>query len=614
MDQRQKQLVQSLMKTNSGVRYIFNVFIKRVSPHIENYERLSNPATKQLLNKNIAKELKTFQNNLNYFIERSVERGWDLADKLNDEMVLDYIKGMGISEVTQAQMLTRSAEGAAKFLERKINGLGLSDRVWKVTNDTKTHLDFYLESGIASGRSAEKIGQDIKQLLKDPDKRFRRVRDPKTGKLKLSKPMEAYKPGRGVYRSPRQNALRLAITETSMAYRKADMDRWQKMQFVTGYEVKLSAQHPLTDICDSMVGKYPKGFIFTGWHPRCICFAVPILMPKKDFIRYLKGENVATRYIQQPPAGFYRYVESNRKAISGWKSQPYWVKDNFKSGHITKGLKIATSAPIPVSAPKVAKPAPKTTVKQETPKTGMAAYLSNIKGVISDTQVRNILSEFARLNPSLFDGGLDAIKISRSSKAMMSNSRAYRAGRRASTGNTLTLHNSDFRVPDGVFNPLKELKGAFTSIRNSEALTFKQEYALESLWHEIGHSRAKGWGSLYHKSGLKATNMEILNQFYARHTYDDFIKQFGGKASHKSKIWTDGYGYHGWLRNFRTVLSKYNISNSEVIQHFEGKLLKGNYEDLHFHLVEFLKDKGVKNAESITNGWRRSEDWFSVLL
>lgn len=62
------------------------------------------------------------------------------------------------------------------------------------------------------------------------------------GKLVESKPMMNYNPGPGVYKSAYKNALRVAVTETNMAYRKADSDRWQKLDFVLGFEVKRIGQ------------------------------------------------------------------------------------------------------------------------------------------------------------------------------------------------------------------------------------------------------------------------------------------------------------------------------------------------------------------------------------
>ena len=131
------------------------------------------------------------------------------------------------------------------------------------------------------------ISQDIRQLLNEPNRRFRRVRDA-NGKLVPSQPMKDYHPGQGVYRSSYKNALRLAATKTNKALRTADYERWQNMDFVTGIEVERSpTNHGPCPVCDAKAGKYPKDFKFTGWHPHCICVATPIMMDHEEFAEWL---------------------------------------------------------------------------------------------------------------------------------------------------------------------------------------------------------------------------------------------------------------------------------------------------------------------------------------
>lgn len=80
---------------------------------------------------------------------------------------------------------------------------------------------------------------------------------------------------------------RMAVTESNIAYRTADYERWQQMTFVVGIEIELSNNHTVKggdgkphafyDICDELAGRYPKDFKFTGWHPHCRCHAVTIM-------------------------------------------------------------------------------------------------------------------------------------------------------------------------------------------------------------------------------------------------------------------------------------------------------------------------------------------------
>ena len=117
------------------------------------------------------------------------------------------------------------------------------------------------------------------------------------GKLILSQPMKNYHPGQGVYRSASMNALRLSSTTTNMAYRAADYERWNGQDFVLGIEIRRSdSNRGPCALCDSMVGKYPKTFKFTGFHPFCICYATPIVMEPEDLAEYLVNDTIRNAF------------------------------------------------------------------------------------------------------------------------------------------------------------------------------------------------------------------------------------------------------------------------------------------------------------------------------
>lgn len=154
--------------------------------------------------------------------------------------------------------------------------LKLSDRVWRNTQQLREELEMAIDVAYKKGTSAQELARQIKKYLNEPDKLFRHYRD-KNGAMQLSKKAAAYHPGAGVYRSSLKNAERLARTEINMAYRTADMERMQQLDFVIGYEIKRS-RHPYPcKICDMMQGKYPKDFQWLGNHPNCRCYVVPII-------------------------------------------------------------------------------------------------------------------------------------------------------------------------------------------------------------------------------------------------------------------------------------------------------------------------------------------------
>lgn len=254
----------------------------------------------------------------------------------NDDMVSRFIDGMAISSLRRDGMFRQNME-AFKGLQKEVdaNGLNVSQKVWEITDQAKTNLEFYLDSGISSGRSASGISSDIRQILDKPDKRFRRVRD-ENGKLQLSKPMEEYHPGAGVYRSSRMNALRLAATTTNVAYRKADYERWQNLDFVLGIEISRSPSNKgPCKICDAMVGKYPKGFQFLGFHPFCICIATPILQEPEDFTDFLLDDEIPKeQLITDIPADARKFMLDNeymQKSYAFRDNKVWFSEENRKS-------------------------------------------------------------------------------------------------------------------------------------------------------------------------------------------------------------------------------------------------------------------------------------------
>lgn len=228
--------------------------------------------------------------------------------------------------------------------EKTEQGLNLSDRVWRYATAFKREIELGLDLGIRTGESAAKMTRSLRQYLQHPDKLFRRVRY-KHGNLKLSKAAAAFHPGRGVYRSSYKNARRLAATETNIAYRTSDHLRWQQMDFVVGIEIKLSNNHtlngaPLTDICDTLAGRYPKDFKFVGWHPHCRCKAITVLKTEdemaEDTRRILNGEQQtkgSVNTVRDVPAAFKYWVEDNADRIEAGEKHgtlPYFIRDNQK--------------------------------------------------------------------------------------------------------------------------------------------------------------------------------------------------------------------------------------------------------------------------------------------
>ena len=348
-----KQHIQKVAAQQAVIANIFNQFILSVSPYLRKWSDAGKNnvwISNQGIESAIDRELLNLESMLYANISAFQKDGWERAERKND--ISQFIKGMSISSATKDGMFTHSLS-AFEALKNDIdaNGFKLSDRVWNITQQTKSQLEFYLDSGVVAGRNSNGISSDIRQILQNPQKRFRRIRNEK-GELVLSQPMKDYHPGQGVYRSAYKNALRTSATTTNTAYRSADYERWSKQDFILGIEIHRSANNRgPCKICDAMVGKYPKTFKFTGFHPFCICFATPITMEPENFADFLLNDTVSKeQVITDIPQGAKDFVIENKDGLQS----AFWYKDNFTNdGGLQREI---VSQPITNEVIKVSKP------------------------------------------------------------------------------------------------------------------------------------------------------------------------------------------------------------------------------------------------------------------
>ena len=159
-----------------------------------------------------------------------------------------------------------------------------------------------------------------------------------------------------------------------------------------------------------------------------------------------------------------------------------------------------------------------------------------------------------------------------------------------------------YKLYDGGINsPFTRLTNALNKIRKGQKLTFDEEYAIESFYHEILHTKTKGWETLrpHGKGDFKRTAMETVNQFVSRHEYSKFIERLGGNARHEKAILKDGNGYKKWVERFREIIRKAKIEENEADMHFEDKLINGKYGDLEQEVYQYFKNKaGLKVSET----------------
>ena len=483
---------------------------------------------------------------------------WNIANRFNDSLVNTVLKHYGADPEKHKKYFWHNEEALKAFQNRKINGLNLSQKIWNQSKDYLDELEAALSVGMEKGTSAVTLSKRISKYLKDFDT-LKKDYGEKYGKATHILDCE--------YRS-----ARLARTETNMAYRTADNARWQQLDFVVGYEIKRSGTKYECPVCESLTGKYPKDFLFTGWHPNCRCYMVSILNTEEEF---WNDAETSVNEVKDVPENFKKWVADNADRIEKAEQRgtlPYFLRDN--------------------------KEYYSSFVKNPKESGYFTTFVSSDVKIFTPTErldlsgVGNALSEIAKQHPEYFNKGYGGIfHAPESQKYFMS----------ADIKKGKIFVN--FGYDDNNFNAGNSLVRAVDKLQKGIKLDRYEEYSIEVLWHEILHLKSKNTTILPEAIaphfGFQRTAVETINQLVARKTYPKLLEQFGGKARHQDWVINNGYGYSETVKNTQKLLKVLNIDNDKFYREAE-KLLMQDYSDFDKNLVALMERmSGKKNLTRI---------------
>ena len=267
-----------------------------------------------------------FVNDIHTIIYRGTSEEWKNSNEVQDLMANKVLKAYNAQvDKEKYKVLYQTNHDALKaFQNRKDKGFNVSAKLWQQSTIYKQELEAAISCAIQKGTSSITLSKRISKYLLDFSLLQKDYKD-KYGSAEHLMDCE--------YRS-----IRLARSEINMAYRTAENERWKQMDFVVGYEIKLSGNHrhrmPHGDIYDTLAGKYPKDFTWTGWHPNDLCYKVPILKTEEEFWEWDGRSEPATESVNKVkdvPKSFKQWIAINSKRIAGARKRgtlPYFLKDN----------------------------------------------------------------------------------------------------------------------------------------------------------------------------------------------------------------------------------------------------------------------------------------------
>lgn len=263
-----------------------------------------------------------FVGDIGAIIHRGTSDEWKQSNLVQDllaDKALKYYGSKAGGEKHKVYYQTNS-DVLKAFQQRKISGeFHLSEAIWDQSENMKQEMEYAISSALEKGIDAVTLSKRLSKYLKDFDSLKDDYKE-KYGKAVECEDCE--------YRS-----LRLARSEINMAYRTAEWTRYQQMDFVIGYEIKLSKSHhdrmPHGDICDDLAGKYPKYIKWTGWHPNDMCYVVPILKDEDDF--WADDDEPSKNEVTEVPDNMKNWLADHADEIvraSKKGTLPYWLRDN----------------------------------------------------------------------------------------------------------------------------------------------------------------------------------------------------------------------------------------------------------------------------------------------
>ena len=298
----------------------------------------------QVVEKGIVAEFGVAYNGCNELIKQVI------GDRLRDNVEKAFSPRVG------------SGSAAKAFIRaNRAGSITASQRVWN--GAVLGQMETAVQEALMEGMPAKRMAALLEDYLVNPDDCFRRFRI-KTGENANGKTMYGrqwkkrvihkdgsttwknadprnYPTGQGVYHSSYKNALRYARTTTNIAYRSAENERYQELPFVIAIDIHIS-NNPghVRDICDDLQGRYPKDFPWTGWHPNCMCYKVPVLATKSEIDDMVDtildggdpNDVEVDGIVKELPDNFVRWAKTNKERIKEADERgtlPYFIRDYY---------------------------------------------------------------------------------------------------------------------------------------------------------------------------------------------------------------------------------------------------------------------------------------------
>lgn len=286
---------------------------------------------------------------INSIITGAAAAEWSQGEKYVNDLIQKVSISQGQSSTLMALALAKKNDSAAKaFIKRDLGSTSVMQKVRTIAYRHKIETEIALS--ISNGRSAEETAKLVMKYINNRQELFKTFKS-QHGSPRLSRATKHYYSSVGPTNGSYYDALRLVRTEVNMAFRNAEIESFRDKDWIVGYHVHRSAIPYDCDVCDALVGDYPKWFNYSGGHPNCRCYITAITYTEDEMEEYFANGMKPIKSVNEVnelPEGLSNWIGANAQRIAKAEARgtlPYFISDNK---HAVDNIRLSRSGYYPI--------------------------------------------------------------------------------------------------------------------------------------------------------------------------------------------------------------------------------------------------------------------------
>ena len=272
-EEAQRKKLKLMKAQEKQIKQIYNDMYLNISKKLKkvNPNTLSKRYLEEL-KKDLEKEIKVSNNQVNKIIKSNIEKSSELANNVQLDFFMSindkYNLNMGATFSSMFSKIPKEAMNEILFGKAYKDRKGLSERIWLDTKKFNKDIDYVIAEGIANKKSTYEIAKDLEKYVNP----------------KASKDWEWSKVYPNTNKVVDYNAQRLARTSIQHAFQQAQKRSCKKNPYVEHIRWLSFNSSRTCELCNSRNNQLYKTNDVPLDHPNGLCTTIPEISKSLDEI------------------------------------------------------------------------------------------------------------------------------------------------------------------------------------------------------------------------------------------------------------------------------------------------------------------------------------------